>query len=91
MFIPLRALVKWIALYVLPFPRGAPTAPGLLGRVPDAWDADLSRLRERIAAAREPAPDEPLGEHPLFGRMSPRDWGVLLYKHCDHHFRQFGV
>jgi hypothetical protein len=30
-------------------------------------------------------------EHPAFGRMSRRVWGVLGYRHLDHHFRQFGV
>lgn len=91
MFVPLRPLVKWVALYVLPFPRSAPTSRGLLERRPASWDADLARLRDRIAAVREPGPDDTLGEHPLFGRMTARDWGVLLYKHCDHHFRQFGI
>ena len=28
---------------------------------------------------------------PLFGRMSGRDWGVFVHKHCDQHLRQFGV
>ena len=30
-------------------------------------------------------------EHPLFGRLSAREWSNLLYKHLDHHLRQFGV
>jgi hypothetical protein len=29
--------------------------------------------------------------HPAFGRMSHRAWGVLGYRHLDHHFRQFGI
>ncbi|MBC7523286.1 MAG: DUF1569 domain-containing protein [Flavobacterium sp.] len=29
--------------------------------------------------------------HPFFGKMSPSEWGVLFYKHLDHHFKQFGV
>lgn len=91
MRVPLRPLVKWVALYLLPFPRGAPTARGLLERQPAAWDSDLSRLRDRIAAVRVPGPADTLGDHPFFGAMTARDWGVLLYKHVDHHLRQFGV
>lgn len=30
-------------------------------------------------------------EHPFFGKMTGEDWGHLMYKHLDHHFRQFGV
>lgn len=90
-FVPLRPLVRWLLLYVLPFPKGAPTAPELLARVPETWEADLARLRALIAGVREPARGAPVGDHPIFGAMSARDWGVLLYKHTDHHLRQFGV
>ena len=29
--------------------------------------------------------------HPAFGKLSPRAWGVLAWRHTDHHLRQFGV
>jgi hypothetical protein len=45
-------------------------------------------LIERFATT----PPEKLGVvHPSFGRMRPRDWDVLQYRHLDHHLRQFGV
>jgi hypothetical protein len=31
------------------------------------------------------------GAHPSFGRLSGREWGILVYKHTDHRLRQFGV
>jgi Protein of unknown function (DUF1569) len=30
-------------------------------------------------------------QHVFFGPMTPGEWGRLMYKHIDHHFRQFGV
>jgi hypothetical protein len=30
-------------------------------------------------------------DHVLFGPMTATEWGRLMYKHIDHHFRQFGV
>jgi hypothetical protein len=30
-------------------------------------------------------------EHPVFGKMTPRAWRVLGYRHMDHHLRQFGI
>jgi hypothetical protein len=30
-------------------------------------------------------------KHPFFGHMTADEWGVLNYKHYDHHLRQFGV
>ncbi len=29
--------------------------------------------------------------HPFFGSLTPPEWAVLVYKHLDHHLRQFGV
>ena len=83
--------VKHLILYVAPFPKGAPTAPELL--VPDEAPVDDIRsefvsLLERIGTG----PSEGYGPvHPLFGRLSFREWGVVTYKHTDHHLRQFGV
>ena len=88
---PLRALVRWLMLYVLPFPKGAPTAPQLLARVPKSWDTDVAALQTAIGASTRPAPGARVGDHPIFGAMSVDDWGVLLHKHADHHFRQFGI
>ena len=83
--------IKHLILHVVPFPKGAPTAPELL--VPDeasveAIRSELVSLVERIGAG----PREGYGPvHPLFGRLSFREWGVATYKHTDHHLRQFGV
>ena len=83
--------IKHLILHVVPFPKGAPTAPELL--VPDTADVDAIRselvsLIERIGTG----PHEGYGPvHPLFGKLSFREWGVATYKHTDHHLRQFGV
>ena len=29
--------------------------------------------------------------HSFFGRMTPDEWAILMYKHVDHHLRQFNV
>jgi hypothetical protein len=83
--------LKPLLLHVAPFPRGAPTAPELLP--PDAPPVDATRtelvsLIERIGKGPR-AGDGPV--HPLFGRLSFREWGVATYKHADHHLRQFGA
>jgi hypothetical protein len=83
--------VKHLILYVAPFPKGAPTAPELLVPNPasiDAIQSELVSLMERIGAG----PREGYGPaHPLFGKLSFREWGVATYKHSDHHLRQFGA
>ena len=82
--------IKHLILHVVPFPKGAPTAPELL--VPDA--APLDAIRSELVSLVErigEGPREGGGPaHPLFGRLSFREWGVATYKHADHHLRQFG-
>ena len=83
--------IKHLILHVMPFPKGAPTAPELLvsdAASLDALRSELVSLLERIGAGPREG-DGPV--HPLFGRLSFREWGVATYKHTDHHLRQFGV
>lgn len=83
--------LKQLIVYLLPFPKGAPTAPELVGRAALSWrgeTSDLVLLLDRMG--RAPA-DFAWPEHPAFGALSRRAWGVLVYRHMDHHLRQFGV
>jgi hypothetical protein len=88
---PLRHFpIKQLILYVVPFPKGAPTAPELQ-RQCVSWDDEMRALHEGLEqfARRDRTGSWP--DHPAFGRMSGRAWGVLAYKHIDHHLRQFAV
>lgn len=88
---PLRYPPLKQLMMVLPFPKGAPTAPELIARAPAPWGteiADLGAAMDRLV--RLPA-NFAWPEHPAFGKLSRRAWGVLTYKHTDHHLRQFGV
>jgi hypothetical protein len=83
--------VNKLIIYWMPWPRGAPTAPELIARDADAWEREkekLLALMEQVAA-RASAAEWPV--HPAFGPLSQKDWGRLIYRHMDHHFRQFGV
>ena len=87
----LYAPLKQAVVYLMPMPRNVPTAPVLLARVPTGWDEEITRLESALAtfASHHARTDWPL--HPLFGRMSRRAYGVLAYRHTDHHLRQFGA
>lgn len=88
---PMLWLLRPLVIYVFPFPKSAPTGPELLVRKPDSWDNDLALLRKLIEAQDPPNPGTKLADHPAFGPMSARDWGHIIHKHLDHHFRQFGI
>jgi hypothetical protein len=83
--------LKHLILYVLPFPKGAPTASELKPSDAVSFEeerAALLELIERIATG----PREGGGPaHPLFGPLTWREWGVATYKHTDHHLKQFGA
>jgi hypothetical protein len=75
-----------------PMRRNSPTVPGLV--VDDERDLEVERARltsivDRFAAAG------PSGctthPHSFFGTLTPAEWSALVYKHLDHHLRQFGV
>ena len=84
--------IKHLILYVVPFPKSAPTAPELIARCPDAVLDDEKRafaeLMRRVAAV---TPGTTLADHPAFGDLSYDEYGALIAKHTDHHLRQFGV
>ena len=75
-----------------PIRRNTPTSPDLV--VTDERELESERQRllgliDRFAAAG------PAGcsthPHSFFGRLAPQEWAVLMYKHLDHHLRQFGA
>ena len=75
-----------------PMRRNSPTIPGFV--VDDERDLGtererLSRIIDRFAAAG------PQGctthPHSFFGRLTPEEWAMWMYKHLDHHLQQFGV
>ena len=82
--------VRYLFIYVLPMPKGAPTAPELLGRTAAADVVSEQQQFETLfdALARR---ESLAASHPAFGAMSRDDWGALVHKHVDHHLRQFGA
>ena len=69
-----------------------PTRPeieqGVGGTPPSEWERDRAELLELIDVF---AGWQTFGEHPVFSKMSQRDWLTWGYRHVDHHLRQFGV
>lgn len=83
--------LKHLILYVLPFPKGAPTAPALKIVEAESFEAERAALLEVLERIGK-GPGEGDGpDHPLFGPLTRREWGVATYKHTDHHLKQFGA
>ena len=75
-----------------PLGHNSPTDPDFV--VPDRRDfsQEQRRLAELVSRLCERGPSAADGKvHSFFGRMSGQEWGRLVYKHLDHHLRQFGA
>lgn len=88
---PLRlALIRYLIIHRLPFPKGAPTAPELVARSGEDIRVETESFLTQLARFADP--QVPLArEHPAFGPMTRADWGVLMYRHTSHHLAQFGA
>ena len=78
-------------IYVLPWPKGAPTAPEFI--IIDEGDLNERRLalRAAIDSFVSRGESQKLEPHAAFGVLSAKDWGALIHRHLDHHLTQFGV
>jgi hypothetical protein len=84
-------VVRYLLIYVAPWPKGAPTAPEMLSRPPESWPSDLATLKSLVDRAAANGRGGTWKPHPAFGAISGDDWGVLIHKHVAHHLTQFGV
>ncbi|HYV14125.1 MAG TPA: DUF1569 domain-containing protein [Pyrinomonadaceae bacterium] len=83
--------LKQLLLYVLPFPKGAPTAPALKPVDAASFEEERAALLELLERIGTGLSDGMGPDHPLFGPLSWSEWGVVTYKHADHHLKQFGA
>lgn len=83
-------IIREIVIRWVPFPKGVPTAPELLVRTASGWEDEHASLRSNLESFVELKSKKKWPAHPVFGTISPADWGILGYRHTDHHLRQFG-
>ena len=88
----LGPLVKPIFTNEKPFSRNNPTAKTLV--IPDQRDflREQEQLRLKVLQFHEGGKAQCTRHpHPFFGPLTPQEWSRGMYKHLDHHLRQFGV
>ena len=83
--------LKHLILYVLPFPKGAPTASELKPVDAVSFEEERAALLEMLERIGKGPHDGASPAHPLFGPLSWQEWGVATYKHANHHLKQFGA
>ena len=90
-----RSLVKYLIVYVIPMPKGAPAPPEIdpyqTGTKPHDFERERQLLIDDINNFANYSAENLKGKHSIFGKLTPAQWGRLGYKHLDHHLKQFGV
>jgi len=86
------SFVKPIYSNEKPFSKSSPTDPKLVVSDQRDFQREQEQLKGKVREFQE------CGEakctrhpHPFFGSLTPYEWGRGMYKHLDHHLRQFGA
>lgn len=88
----LAPLVRPVFTNEKPFSRNGPTDKNL--RIHDQRNFSLEQQRLKSCVGEFYAGGEAKctrHPHPFFGPITPEEWARGMYKHLDHHLRQFGV
>lgn len=75
-----------------PMKRNAPTAPEFIISNEGDLDAERTKLLGLVDKFTSAGPGGcTTRPHAFFGPMTSDEWAILMYKHLDHHLRQFGA
>jgi hypothetical protein len=94
--LPLRVIGRAIKPFALrdgaEMKRNSPTLKELIFTDECDFGAERERLRGLIGRFSAGGPAGCTTQpHSFFGPLKPEEWAGLMYKHLDHHLRQFGV
>lgn len=76
----------------VPWKRNLPTAPNFIIKDERDFEKEKQELVTMVDRFYNSGPEK-VGRfpHPMFGTLTPGQWGQSMYKHLDHHLVQFGV
>lgn len=85
-------LVKPIFYNEKPLAQNLSTIPDILIVDEKDFVAEKEKLKQKIIIFSKNGPEKTTTfPHPFFGKLTPEQWGKGIYKHLDHHLKQFGV
>lgn len=75
-----------------PWKQGMPTAGEYVITDTGEFQKEKQKLSDLITEFHNRKDsNKPFPYHPYFGEFTNEQWGKAIYKHMDHHLRQFGV
>ncbi len=75
-----------------PWKHNLPTAPNFIIKDERNFAEEKSELISLVTEFNSRGPKN-IGKfpHPFFGTYTKEQWGLSMWKHLDHHLKQFGV
>lgn len=88
----LGPLVKTVFLNPKPLAKSAPTSKEFIIADTRNFEKERQRVTVLLEEFQTKGPSGVTKEaHVFFGHLTPEQWARGMYKHTDHHLRQFGV
>jgi Protein of unknown function (DUF1569) len=93
----LQPLLRMMVLTEKDWKPGTPTLkvfsqePGGSGTSPVNFEADKATLLQLLADFCAKEPEYQYAAHPGIGKLTREQHGFMMWKHTDHHLRQFGL
>ena len=93
---PIRgAIARWLYVDLFPFPKSAPSPAELNINKKLTLRLEFDEAKKQLVSEIKKMAEIPdnfqFPPHPIFHKLSARQWRKLGYKHLDHHLKQFGV
>lgn len=74
------------------FQKNSPTAPEFIYKENFNFETVQKELATNFSRFSDEGQSSiKIMDHPFWGKMTYEDWNKLMWKHADHHLRQFGV
>jgi hypothetical protein len=87
----LRFIIRKVILSPKPFKPGLPTGPDFVITDPKEFGKEKQEIIASLEEIYKRGKKGTWGEHPAIGKLTSDEWGYTMWKHLDHHLRQFGV
>ncbi len=72
-----------------PLKRNMPTVPSFKIKINPHFAVEKEKWIRLLGEYKNLSGDGFM--HPFFGALTREDTGIIVYKHCDHHLKQFGL
>lgn len=88
----LKTFVKKVVTNEIPYKNNSRTAPAFIIADEREFEKEKIRLINYINKVAEKGESFFQGKiSSSFGELTPIEWNNMMYKHIDHHLKQFGV